>query len=126
MFVTNGSERDISNPLTTLVLLKILRDIHSRPYPMVQGIEDNSSPTPRAEVKRTTAGGLLKIIRDSYSRPYPMVQGIEDNSSPTPREEVKRTTAGGLLKILRDSHSRPYPMVQGIEDHALANFSCGG
>ena len=36
-----------------------------------------SSPTPRAEVKRTTAGGLLKILRDLYSRPDPMAKGIE-------------------------------------------------
>src|SRR4051812_48501501 len=111
MFATNGSECDISNPITAEGLLKTLRDSHSRPNPMVQGIEDNSSPTPRAEVKRTIAEGLLKILRDSHSRSYPMVQGIEDNSSPTPRAEVKRTTAGGLLKILRDSHSRPDPMV---------------
>src|SRR3954464_9890707 len=107
MFATNGSERDISNPFTAGGLLKILRDSHSRPYSMVQGIEDNSSPTPRAEVMRTTAGGLLKILRNLHSRSDPMVQGIEDNSSSTLRAEVKRTTAGGLLKILRDSHSRP-------------------
>src|SRR4051812_33252275 len=88
---------------------------------MVQGIEDNSSPTPRAEVKRTTAGGLLKILRESHSRPYPMVQGIEDNSSPTSCAEVKNTTAGGLLKILRDSNSRLDPMVQGIEVKCIAN-----
>src|SRR4051812_41335813 len=88
---------------------------------MVQGIEENFSPTPRAEVKRTTAEGLLKILRDLHTQPYPMVQGIEDNSSPTPRAEVKCTIAGGLLKILRDSFSRPYPMVQGIEVKCLAN-----
>src|SRR4051812_9458823 len=121
MFATNDSECDISNPLIARGLLKILRDSHSRPYPMVQGIEDNSSPTPRAEVKRTTADGLLKIPRDSHSRPYLMVQGIDDNSSPTPRAEVKRTTAEGSLKILRDSHSRPDPMVQGIGAKCLVN-----
>src|SRR3954462_10663510 len=97
MFATNSRERDILNPLTTGSLLKILRDSHSRPYPMVQGIEDNSSPTPHAEVKRPTAGGLLKILRDSHFRPYPMVQGIEDNYSPTPLAEVKRTTAEGFF-----------------------------
>src|SRR3954462_9066823 len=94
MFATKDSECDISNPLIAGGLLKILRDSHSRPYPMVQGIEDNSSPTLRTKVKRSIAGGLLKILRDSHSRPYPMVQGIEDNFSPTPRAEVKRTTAG--------------------------------
>ena len=36
-----------------------------------------SSPTSRAEVKHTTAGGLLKILRDPYSRLGPTVQGIE-------------------------------------------------
>src|SRR3954465_14511223 len=77
MFTTNGRECDISNTLTAEGSLKILRDSHSRPYPMVQGIEDNSSPTPRAEVKRTTAEGLLKILWDSHSRSDSMVQGKE-------------------------------------------------
>src|SRR4051812_10856808 len=76
MFATNGSERDISDPLTAGDLLKILRESHSRPYPMVQGIEDNSSPTPRVEVKRAITECLLKILRDSNSRVDPMVQGI--------------------------------------------------
>src|SRR3954468_9624914 len=93
---------------------------------MGQGIEDNSTSTPRAEVKRTTAGGLLKILRESHSRSYPMVQGIEDNSSTTPRAEVKRTTAEGLLKILRDSHSRPDHTVWGIEAEHLANHTMLG
>src|SRR3954463_12529041 len=77
MFTTNGSEREKSNPLTAGGLLKILRDSHSRPYLMVQRIEDNFSPTPHAKVKRMIVGGLLKILRDSHSRPDPMVQGKE-------------------------------------------------
>ena len=36
-----------------------------------------SSPTPRAEVKRTIAGDLLKILGNLHSRPDPTVQGIE-------------------------------------------------
>ena len=36
-----------------------------------------SSPTPRAEVKRTTIESLLKILSGSHSRPDPTVQGIE-------------------------------------------------
>src|SRR3954470_24881321 len=40
-FTTNGSGRKKSNPLTAGGLLKILRDLYSRPYPMVQGIEDH-------------------------------------------------------------------------------------
>ena len=39
MFTTNGNEREKSNPLTAGGLLKILRDLYSRPDPTVQGIE---------------------------------------------------------------------------------------
>ena len=41
MVTTNGSGREKSNPLTAGGLLKILRDLHTRPYPMVQGIGDH-------------------------------------------------------------------------------------
>ena len=41
ILTTNGSEREKSNPLTAGGLLKILRDSHSQPYPMVQGIWDH-------------------------------------------------------------------------------------
>src|SRR5436190_3087912 len=38
MFTANGSGRESSNPLTAGGLLKILRDLCSRPDPTVQGI----------------------------------------------------------------------------------------